>query len=73
MDWDSLSVPDLSQSHRCPTGHGSLLEGQPPQEALFSTSTESEENDSELRFDWEAWRKGWEEALRDPEEERQAW
>lgn len=28
------------------------------QEALFSTSTDSEENDSDLCFEWEPWSKG---------------
>ncbi|XP_055977876.1 adipogenin [Sorex fumeus] len=39
----------------------------------FLLSQDSEENDREFRFNWEAWRKGWEEMFRGQEEERQAW
>ncbi|XP_054996582.1 adipogenin [Sorex araneus] len=40
----------------------------------FLLSRDSEENDREFRFNWEAWRKSWEEALRiQQEEERRAW
>ncbi|XP_049635402.1 adipogenin [Suncus etruscus] len=39
----------------------------------FLLSQDSEENDTEIHFDWKAWSKGWEETLRAQEEERQAW
>lgn len=43
------------------------------QEALSYSSTDSEENESDLCFDWEPWSKGpaeWDSTLQSQEEER---